>query len=146
MQTIHLIESNGSAKDFGNFQFSSPSAATFEEAGFSPVASENLEYLLKAQLGTHQLKEQFKRDFDIMSGKRENVSETEREVAAERMESGYTYNFSSPPKQRSGSKWGDLKDYIPLAQKTLGKDASNDALRAKAQELKDHMASMFEVA
>lgn len=141
-----MIESKGSAKGYGEFTFSSPSAATFEEAGFSSVAAQNFEYLLKAQLGTHQLKEQFKRDSDIVSGVRKNVSEVDLEVAEDRMESGYTYDFSSSPKQRSGSKWGELKDYIPLAIKHLGEDASDDALKAKATELKDHMASMFEVA
>ena len=139
IQTIKTIECNGSAKGHGDFKFLVPSKETFVEAGFSEVAAENFEYLLKCQLGTHQLKEQFKRDSDIVSGERSNVSDTDRILAEERMEEAYSYDFSSSPKQRSSSKWGDLKDYIPLAVAHLGKGASDDELRERASLLKAHM-------
>jgi hypothetical protein len=115
MQKIYQDVHKGFAKDNGTFQFQSPNAKTFNEAGFSPLVSEHLAYLLHAQLGTHQCKESFKKDYAIVDGQRKNATVADIHEAQEGLEGIYSYNFSGRVKQRASSKWGELKAHVPSA-------------------------------
>jgi len=142
MQIIHQSEYKGFAKGYGNFQFQAPNAKTFEDAGFSQLAAKHFEYLLHAQLGTHQCKESFKKDSEIFQGLRKNATAEQFADAEENLEGIYSYNFSGPVKQRASSKWGDLKAHVPSAIASLKANGISSPSDERIREIATRIAAI----
>lgn len=148
---LKFKEFQGSAKSYGQFRYLAPSKEAFLAAGFSEEVSENLEYLLKAQLGTHNLKESYKKDVATASGlttdlgKKKDYTDAEKSAARKNLTGVYAYDFSNPPKQRAGTKWGPLAPYIQRAKnklKELDKELSDANIRQVAEKLQAVEASL----
>lgn len=136
METKKILqkEYKGKAKDYGEFRFLAPSAEHYMSYGIPENEAKCLEYLLMSQLGTHQLKEDFKRDFakaigmNVSLTEKKDVPEAEREQAKKNIKGVYSFNFDAPPKTRK-SKWGEYSKYLPAVKaqlKDLGKENVSD--------------------
>lgn len=101
------------------FRYKTVPKDVFLEKGFSEVESENLEYLLDAQLKTHQCKEMYKRDLDIIADSKKSAEV--RSEAAKRTQGIYSYDWSKTPKTKA-SEFGELQKFVADVRDVLGKE------------------------
>lgn len=55
----------------------------------------------------------------------------------------YTWDFTAEIRTKEvGTKWGVLKNYVPLAKDALGEGASEEEIRAKATQIRDGLRAL----
>jgi hypothetical protein len=145
------IENSRIVKDRGSYAFQYPCAEGFEEVGYSPITSANLDYLLNRQLAHHQTAAKYNNDYDVAHGIKtdkegKKYSEAVINEAIESMKGIYSYSWDTMPKVKTTINWGELKPHVAASVASWeneGIDPTESQIRERAQIIMDHNKNLF---